>query len=128
MITTHIRYGGNLTIGDFIGVGNGYHMAFGWYSGNGKSGTVQYVTSHVIAWEFNAYNSRMNSTNTAVMNSNPKDRKGFTLDHIGKSYVMANKANTIVKITCPDDCFSGKDLQDYLEAKRILTDMKFLKR
>jgi len=128
MITTHIKFGGDLQIGDFIAVGSNYMMNFGWYSGNGKSGTIQYVTARSVGWAFGAYNIRRDSKVPAVVNSNPKDRMGFTLDHISKDFVRQQHNNRIVKITCPDDCFTGRDLQTYLEAKRILTDMKFLKR
>jgi len=125
MITTKIRHGGDLQIGDFIGIGDNYGMSFGWYSGNGKTGTLQYITSYSVTGEWTGYNSRITGPNGTLY---PKDRKGFTLDHIYKSHVLKHRLDRVVKITCPDDCFTGRDLQTYLEAKRILTDMKFLKR
>jgi len=122
MITTNIKYGGALKIGDFIGVGSNWGMDFGWYSGNGKSGTVQFITPQTITYDFTAYTKRQQGGYPE-----PKDRRGFSLDCISKSFVRVQHGNRIVKITCPDDVFTGKELQQYLEAKRILTDMKFLK-
>jgi len=124
MITSTIKYGGILQIGDFIAVGSNYEMAFGWFSGNGKTGTIQYIWPNKITWAFSEYNKTMNNPN-AVLSA--KDRRGFSLDHISKDYVRLQHFNRVVKITCPDDVFAGADLQKYLEAKRILTDMKFLK-
>jgi hypothetical protein len=124
MITTNIKYGGDLEIGDFIAVGSNYEMNFGWYSGNGKSGTIQFMRPWGVAWLFEQYNKRINNPNFPTEN---KDKRGFTLEHIEKDFVRKQHFNRVIKITCPDDVFTGRDLQNYLEAKRILTDMKFLK-
>jgi hypothetical protein len=123
MITSNIKYGGVLQIGDFIAVGSNYEMGFGWFSGLGKTGTIQYIQSHSVSWQYEQYRKRQQAGTTE-----PKDRKGFTLEHIDKAFVRKQHFNRVVKITCPDDVFTGRDLQNYLEAKRILTDMKFLKR
>lgn len=125
MITSSIKYGGTLEIGDFLGIGSNWGMSFGWYSGNGKSGNIQYITPNQVVWSFGAYHKRMN--NPAVKISS-KDRGGFSLEHIEKSPVRIHKNDTMVKITCPDDVFTGADLQKYLEAKKILQQMHFLKR
>jgi len=124
MITSTIKYGGTLQIGDFICLGNSWGLAFGWYSGNGKSGTIQFVSPRNILWDFKTYSIRTTQPGGSTF---PKDRKGFTLDHISKAYVRSNHANRVLKITCPDDVFTGEDLQNYLVAERILKDMKFLK-
>lgn len=123
MIVNYITFGGTLTIGDFIGIGSNCGMTFGWYSGNGKSGNIQFISPWDIITDFRDYNERMKKG----VKKTTKDVRGFSLDHIGKHPVRGRHLNRIVKITCPDDVFTGVDLQRYLEAKRILTDMKFIK-
>lgn len=122
--STTIKHGGTLNIGDFIGIGSNWGMNFGWYSGNGKSGNIQYITPYSVRWAFDAYNKRINSPHLPAI---PKDRGGFTLDHIEKNYIRQHKNDTVVKITCPDDVFTGGELQIYLAAKRVLQEMHFLK-
>jgi len=126
MIGYIVKYGGMLQIGDFIGIGDSYGMMFGWFSGTGKTGTLQYVAPYSVIGEWRGYNHRMNNQSTTT--PYPKDRRGFTLDHIGKSHVLKHRSDRVVKITSPEDCFLGTDLQNYLDAKKILTDMNFLKR
>jgi len=126
MIVNHIKYGGALKVGDFIGIGSNCGMTFGWYSGNGKSGNIQFISAYDVIREFNDFKARMNNKST-VSKKSTKDIRGFSFDHLSKHPLRGRHVDRAVKITCPDDVFTGLDLQRYLEAKRILIDMKFIK-
>jgi len=123
MIVSTIKYGGVLNVGDFLGIGSNCGMTFGWYSGNGKSGNIQFISAYDVIREFKDYNDRMK----VGVKKTTKDVRGFNFDHISKHPLRGRHVDRALKITCPDDVFTGLDLQRYLEAKRILTDMKFLK-
>lgn len=124
MITQEIRYGGTLKIGDFIAIAANHYLYFGWYCGNGKAGNIQYVGVQEVAWQFKEFNDRQSGKSYGV---NHKDRKGFSLDHFRKNPLRNNKKHTVIKITDPEEMFTQYELTEYLKAKEILTNMKFLK-
>lgn len=127
MITNDLRYGGTLNVGDFIGIGSDWGMNFGWYCGNGKAGNIQYICPRTVVYNFEGYNHRVNwsKDNNTVLTA--RDRKGFTLDHIGKNPIRNHKKDNAVKIIVADGLFHGTELKDYERAKEILTQIKFLK-
>lgn len=123
MITNKIRYGGTLNIGDFIVIGCDWSVSYGWYCGNGKSGNIQFIAPHVVNYSSVAYDERVKSST----NLTAKDRKGFSLDHIGKSPIRNSRKKNVIKIIYPESIFTGVDLEMYKAAKDILTQIKFLK-
>jgi len=122
-MTKFIKYGGTLQEGDFIGVGANHGMTFGWYSGNGRSGTLQFIRSRTVVWEFDHFNERK-AKGDMLCN---KDKRGFSLDHIGKEYVKNSKTNCVVKINDATGLFTDEELDRYEKAVVILKAMNFLK-
>ncbi len=108
MTTNEVKYGGPLRIGDFLFIGNGYQFMYGWFCGNGRSDTLQYITPASVYFA-----SRQN--------------EAVPFPSIKKSYVRQNKKDTIIKITDPEKIFTEHELKYYLEAKEILIKTKFLK-
>jgi hypothetical protein len=108
MKANEIKYGGPLEIGDFIFVGCSWQFMYGWFCGNGKSDTIQYITPSSVYFAH-------------------KQDESVPFPSIRKSYVRQTKIDTIIKISDPDKIFSQHELKFYLEAKEILNKIKFLK-
>lgn len=108
MITNDIKYGGTLQIGDFIMIGHPRGYNFGWYSGSGKSGNIQFITTSSIYFA--------NDGNVP-----------FNFNNISKSFVRNTKIDTVIKIADPLSVLTNTDLKHYLEAKELLIKINFLK-
>jgi hypothetical protein len=108
MITNEIRFGGTLHIGDFIMVGSDYGFTYGWYSGNGKAGNIQFISPSMVYFA--------NDGN-----------QPFTFNNIKKSFVRDSRKDNVVKITNPERVFTNEYLRHYIEAKELLTKINFLK-
>lgn len=121
MITNDIKFGGTIYVGDFILIGDGY-VNYGWYSGNGKAGNIQFINPRTVNYSVAEYNDRIKNSPISS-----KDKKGFNLDHIGKYPIRNTRKHFVIKITDPEAVLTGHDLTEYLKAKETLTQIKFLK-
>lgn len=122
-MTYYIKHGGTLQIGDFIAVNKKYHIEFGWYSGNGKSGTLQYVKP-TLTISAKAYFDERAKKGELITS---RDKQGFSLDHIMKEYVKHSHTDMVVKINDASDLFTGRDLELYEQARDILKAMNVIK-
>jgi hypothetical protein len=107
MITNEIRFGGTLNIGDFIMIGSDYGFSYGWYSGNGKAGNIQFISPSMVYFADKA------------------DK--FSFSNIKKSFVRDSRKGNVVKITDPESVLTNECLRHYIEAKELLTKINFLK-
>ena len=122
-MTHYIKHGGTLNVGDFICVFSKYGVVFGWYSGNGRNGTVQFVRPRSVVWEYEHFKER-EAQGKLICN---RDKQGFSLDHISKEFVKNSKTDNIVKVNDPKGLFEGEELVRYEQAVQILKTMRVLK-
>lgn len=127
MIIQKIPFGKELHIGDYLAYSTTYAPNFGWFVGNGKTGSIQYISPRTVIYEFDNYNKRIEKSKTSNVDLSRKDNKGFTFEHIGKNFVKGSNFNKIIKITDPSAIFSEREFDEYEKAKKILTEMHFLK-
>lgn len=121
-----LKYGGDLEIGDFIGVSIGNTMDFGWYCGDGRD-TLQYYNYYIPASRHSQY--------TEWAGTDGKHRwlsrifeKGFTKKCLYKSYINTVHSTRVIKILHPETIFTEKeDREIYEESKEILINLNFIK-
>lgn len=122
MMTYHIKHGGTLQVGDFIAISKKDYVQFGWYSGNGRAGNLQFVRPFFVVKDKEHFEDRVRKGTTSN-----KDKQGFSLDHIGKEFVKHKHADYVIKINDASGLFTGVDLQLYEEARSILKAMNVIK-
>jgi len=126
-----LRYGGQLSPGDFIAVSEGNRVFFGWYFGDGIGGTLQYYYLGAPGHCYDAYQEWEKITSDEVKKKHWRAKmysKGFTLKCLYKSYINAVHDTRVVKITNPEDIFTTQeDKEDYEKSKEILIKLKFIK-
>lgn len=122
-MTYHIKHGGTLQIGDFIAVNKKYRIDFGWYTGNGRTGTLQYVKPLYVTLA----NDRFEKGKSVGFLDDKVFKNGLALDHIAKEFVKHKDTDMVVKINDATGLFTGKDLELYEEAREILRSMRVIK-
>ena len=122
MSTYHIMHGGTLQIGDFIAYTKKDHVYFGWYSGNGRYGNIQYVRPYFVIKDKEHFEDRVKKGTTSN-----RDKQGFSLDHIGKEPIKHKNSHLVIKINDTTDLFTGDELRLYEEARQILKAMNVIK-
>jgi len=126
-----LRYGGQLSPGDFIAVSEGNRVFFGWYFGDGIGGTLQYYYIGAPCSSYERYEEWEKIKDPEIKSKHwtaKKYSKGFTLKSIWKSYINAVHDIRVVKITNPEDIFTTQeDKEQYEQSKEILIKLKFVK-
>ena len=123
-----LKYGGDIQIGDFIGIADGNHLSFGWFCGTGKSGTLQYYWYGTPEQKYKQYLEWENPKNKKMQWLNKLYQKGFTTKCLWKSYINAVHSTRVLKINSPEDIFTTKeDREQYEKSKEILIKLKFVK-
>jgi hypothetical protein len=124
-----LKYGGDLYIGDFIGISVTNSMDFGWYCGDGTSGTLQYYTmwavkarhEHYEMWQKLPVDQRTRWYPTSY-------KDGFTKKCLYKSFINAVHDTRVIKLPHPEDIFTNKeDREAYENAKEVLIKLNFIK-
>lgn len=124
-----LQYGGDLHIGDFIGISVNNSMDFGWYCGDGTSRTLQYYTIWNVKSRYEDYE---------LWQKLPMDQRtkwyprcytnGWTMKCLWKSYINAVHATRVIKILHPEDIFTNKqDREAYEKSKEVLIKLNFIK-
>jgi hypothetical protein len=125
-----IRHGGELEIGDFIAVGDGIHLSFGWYRGTGRN-TVQfyhYKTPGIVYgdWEDAVADPQRHNGNYY----RKLRERGFSSKALGVCYVygegISDKGSRVIKLENPESIFTEQDdLEAYRKSKEALLTIKF---
>jgi hypothetical protein len=124
-----LKYGGQLSFGDFIAVSNGNHISFGWYAGDGR-GTLQYYWMGVPGQVYEDYLQWKNNP-SSVKNWRARhfEKHGFSIKLFYKSYINAVHATRVMKITNPEDIFTDKqNREEYERSKEALITLNFIKK
>jgi hypothetical protein len=128
MITTEILYGGTLNIGDFIFFSRSGQFDYGWYVGNGKTGTLQYIKPQSVVYNHQIYEAGLTVYNTTGVGSKRVFERPFNFEGIGKDYIKKEHFIKVVKIENPDNIFvKGHAKDTYDKAKAILAKLNFIK-
>jgi hypothetical protein len=128
MITNDILYGGTLNIGDFIFFSRSGQFDFGWYVGNGKTGTIQYIKPQTVLYSKRTYDAGLIVYNETGVGSRKLFSRPFNFENIGKDFIKKEHFIKVVKIENPDNIFvKGHAKDTYDKAKKILTDLNFIK-
>jgi hypothetical protein len=120
-----LKYGGDLQIGDFIGVSVNNCMDFGWYCGDGINKTLQYYTiwaPKVIYEDYEAWKKLPEDKNPGAY------KNGWTIKCLYKSYINTVHDTRVIKILHPEDIFTNKaDREAYEKSKEVLIKLNFIK-
>ena len=124
-----LKYGGDLHIGDFIGISVNNTMDFGWYCGDGASGTLQYYTIWAPIVRYEDYEAWEKLPVDQRAKWYPKSYKdGFTKKCLWKSYINTVYCTRVIKISHPEDIFTDKkDRERYEKSKEVLIKLNFIK-
>lgn len=123
----YLKYGGDLEIGDFIGVAYNNTIDFGWYCGDGKN-TLQYYYYKAPLLRYEQYIEWANSLPTPESWMSKIFQKGFTKKCLYKSYVNTVYPTRVVKILHPEEIFTEVDDREFYEkSKEILINLNFIK-
>jgi hypothetical protein len=116
MIT--LEHGGNLEIGDFIAIAYAQGFTFGWFTGEGKTGTLQYCEFYCPKRNLNYYNAC--KLDDKYRNHLKANKEEFNKTWLSKSYIL-NWKYRVMRIENPESVFiKTDDLQTYLESRDIL--------
>ena len=124
-----LKYGGDIQIGDFIGIADGNCLSFGWFCGTGKSGTVQYYNYVNPQSAYNQYKDWLNQSeaNRSAWRTK-RYTNGFTKKCLRKCYINAVHTTRVLKINNPEEIFTNKeDRDDYEKSKEVLITLNFIK-
>ena len=124
-----LQYGGDLYIGDFIGISVANIMDFGWYCGDGKGGTLQYYSLRAPKYRYEDYE---------VWTKLPADQQkkwyprcytnGWTIKCLWKSHINSVHNTRVIKLPHPEDIFTDKqDREIYEKSKEVLIKLNFIK-
>ena len=124
-----LKYGGQLSFGDFIAVSNGNHISFGWYAGDGR-GTLQYYWMGGPGQVYEDYlDWKNNPSSTKNWRARQFEKHGFSIKLFRKSYINAVHDTRVMKITNPEDLFTDKqNREEYEKSKEALITLNFIKK
>lgn len=122
-----LKYGGDLQIGDFIGVSVNNTMDFGWYCGDGSSGTLQYYSIWAPKYRYDDYEEFLTLDDVAKKRYTIY-KNGFTKKCLYKSYINAVHDTRVMKLSHPENIFTNKeDREVYEKSKEVLIKLNFIK-
>ena len=122
-----LKYGGDLHIGDFIAVSVNNTMDFGWYCGDGSSGTLQYYNIYAPKYRYDNYEKFLTLDDVAKKRYTIY-KNGFTKKCLWKSYINVVHTTRVIKILHPEDIFTNKeDREKYEKSKEVLIKLNFIK-
>lgn len=127
-----LKYGGNLEIGDFIGISYTNCIIFGWYCGDGR-GTLQYYNYHCpMNAKKNYENWKEDFDNGKIKPDSWRAKQyknGFTKKDLWKAYVNSVHSTRVIKIHRPEEVFTNQeDREIYEKSKEILINLNFIKK
>ena len=127
-----LKYGGDLQIGDFIGISYTNCIIFGWYCGDGR-GTLQYynITCPMNAMSnYESWKKDFNNGDIKPDSWRAKQYKnGFTKKDLWKDYINSIRATRIIKINRPEEILTNAEDREYYErSKEILLTLNFIKK
>lgn len=123
-----LQYGGDLHIGDFIGISVNNAMDFGWYCGDGPSGTLQYYHYGTPKYRHDDYEEFLKITDAETKKRYTIYKNGFTKKCLWKSYINTVYCTRVIKISHPEDIFTDKkDRERYEKSKEVLIKLNFIK-
>lgn len=127
-----LKYGGQLSPGDFIAVAYSNHIDLGWYFGNGINQTLQYYSFRYPKAAYEKYQSFKEKVDKGILPHIYESKRysnGFTIKCIYKSYINAVHATRVMKITNPEEIFQIlEDKEDYKKSKEALISLNFIKK
>ena len=119
-----VKYGGDLQIGDFIAICYQYGFGFGWYCGEGKTGTLQFFEYQWVERSFVHYNDA--KAIPEYHNHYKANTEEFNKSWIGKTYIL-NWRWRVMKIENPESIFTDlKNLEIYKKSREILQQINFI--
>jgi hypothetical protein len=124
-----LKYGGQLSVGDFIAVSNGNCITFGWYAGDGR-GTLQYYWLGSPGQVYEDYlNWEKNPSSVKHWRAKQFEKHGLSMKLFWKSYINSVHDNRVVKITRPEDIFTNQeDRINYEKSREALIKLNFIKK
>lgn len=125
-----LKYGGQLSVGDFIAVSNGNYINFGWYAGDGR-GTLQYYWMRGAGQIYEEYLNWQKDPASVKHSWHVKmfEKHGFSMKLFWKCYINAVHDSRVVKITHPEDIFTDQeDRISYEKSKEALIKLNFIKK
>lgn len=124
-----LKYGGQLSVGDFIAVSNGNCISFGWYAGDGR-GTLQYYWMSGPGQVYEDYlNWEKNPLSVKHWRAKSFEKHGFSMKLFWKSYINAVHDSRVIKITRPEDIFTNQeDRINYEKSREALIKLNFIKK
>ena len=126
-----LKYGGQLSFGDFIAVSDGNHINFGWYVGDGRN-TLQYYYMRSPGIVYKDYQQWLNYSDVEKAKEKWKTKrfeKGFTTKCLWKSYINAVHDTRVMKITNPEEIFTNpEDRLHYEDSRQALITLKFIQK
>jgi len=126
-----IKYGGQLTLGDFIAVSDGNHMSFGFYCGDGRGGTLQYYYWGSPGSVHDTYQEWLLQSDEEKSKSwrAKQFEKGFTTKCLWKSYINSVHSTRVIRITNIEDIFTEtEDRDNYEKSKEVLIKLNLIKK
>jgi hypothetical protein len=130
MTPVRLNIGGELRVGDFIGIAYSNWISFGWYKGPGR-GTIQYIglsTPVYAKQRHDNYVKRVNDGEHVSSGVRKLVEQGFSFKNLTTDYALKYNPNRVFKISNPEEFFNGSTYeQEYLVSKQLLCDLNFLK-
>lgn len=126
-----LKFGGQLSVGDFIAVSNGNCISFGWYVGDGRGGTLQYYWMKGPGQIYEDYLNWKKDPSSVKHSWYVKmfEKHGFSMKLFWKSYINAVHDSRVIKITRPEDIFTNQeDREDYEKSKEALIKLNFIRK
>lgn len=128
MINVTLNIGGELSPGDVVGIAYNNSVSFGRYVERGLYGSLKYINFKTPIIVNDNYQNYIKGDTTHITYFAKKFDKGFQFKTIHKDYIISYGKfdNRAFKISNPEEFFKGTEQEtDYLESKKILTDLKF---
>ena len=123
MIT--VKHGGDLKVGDFVAIADGYRIALGWFVGEGRNGSLQYFDYFDPKASLERYN--YTKADPVYQNYDKANKENFNMSWIHKCYITSIGFR-VIKIQNPESIITDAvELNVYLESKQILKQINFLK-
>lgn len=123
------KYGGQLSVGDFVAVAYSNYIDLGWYCGDGIGGTLQYYSFRSPGTALSQYEDWMNKTKNGREWLSRRYTNGFTKKCIYKSYINAVHATRVMKVGNPEELFTNQeDRDEYEKSKEALITLNFIKK
>lgn len=122
-----IDLGGELHVGDMIGVSYSNSIEYGWYvPGRESLMFVRIGVPSIVKNHFQEYQDGVAAGKTFGKYLTNRYAKGLTFKCMSRDFITAWGRNRVFKIDNPEEFFKGSKIESaYLEAKAILNDVNF---